>query len=134
MKNPISLRNVDLNKTMFENIMFFSYAEGGAMGEPCAILFYTKNGEFYHMNYVYGDVDIKKVEGLFPVFAECRFGMFGLNTQVPDGWNYIDLGMGNHLIVNDKVYTMFVKMIGKDIEPPIVFRRWVEVADALLNS
>lgn len=133
MREVIDLCNADLNKSVFKNIMFFSFAEGGAMGEPGAILFYVKSGEFYHLNYVYGDVDIKKVEELFPVFAECRFGMFGLNSQVPDGWNYVDLGMGNHLIVNDEVYDSFVKMIGEDIEPPTVFRRWVEVADSLLN-
>lgn len=133
MKSPINLCNADLNQSVFKNIMFFSFAEGGAMGEPGAILFYVKGGDLYHMNYVFGDIDIKKVEELFPVFAECRFGMFEINPLVPVGWNYVDLGMGNHLIMCDEVYETFVQKIGEDIEMPVVFRRWIEIAADILN-
>lgn len=42
--------------------MFFSLAEGGAMGEPGGVFFFDKNGQTYHFNYVFGDVDMGKVE------------------------------------------------------------------------
>ena len=76
MNKPLDLCNADINKAVFKNVMFFSIAEGGAMGEPGGVLLYVESGELYHFNYVYGDVDIKKVEEMFPTLTECKFGLF----------------------------------------------------------
>ena len=132
MKRPIDLCNADLTKATFKNVMFFSLAEGGAMGEPGAVLFYVKSGELYHFNYVYGDVDIKKVEKLFPTLAECRFGLFGIGSSVPEGWNYVSLGMGNHLIVNDEVFSSFAEKIDLDAEPSTIYMNWLDVAGSII--
>lgn len=143
MQRPIDLCNADLTKATFNDVMFFSLAEGGAMGEPGAILFYVKSGELYHLNYVFGDVDINKVEKLFPTLSECRFGMFGLNSSVPRGWNYVNLGMGNHLIVNDDVFGVFKEQIDFgafkeqidiDAEPSEIYTKWLRVADNILQK
>lgn len=131
MSNPIDLCNADLIKETFKDVMFFSLAEGGAMGEPGAILFYVKSGELYHLNYVFGDVDITKVEKLFPTLAECRFG---LDSLVPKGWNYVNLGMGNHLIVNDEVFDAFAEQIGTETEPSVVYTKWMRIADNILHK
>ena len=98
MNKILELCNADINKATFKNVMFFSIAESGAMGEPGGVLFYVESGELYHFNYVYGDVDIRKVGKLFPVLEECRFGVFGIDSFVPKGWEYVNLGAGNHLI------------------------------------
>lgn len=132
MRRPIDLCNADLTKATFKNVMFFSLAEGGAMGEPGAVLFYVKSGELYHFNYVYGDVDIKKVEKLFPTLAECRFGLFGIGSSVPEGWNYVSLGMGNHLIVNDEVFSLFAEKIDLDAEPSMIYMNWLDVAGSIV--
>lgn len=132
MKRPIDLCNADLTKATFKDVMFFSLAESGAMGEPGAVLFYVKSGELYHFNYVYGDVDIKKVEKLFPTLAECNFGLFGLGSSVPKGWNYVSLGMGNHLIVNDEVFAAFTEQIGAETEPSVVYMNWLNVAESII--
>ena len=132
MKKPIDLCNADLNKATFKNVMFFSFAEGGAMGEPGAVYFLVKSGEMYHFNYAYGDVKLNKVQKLFPVLSECKFGMFGLDSSVPDGWNYVNLGMGNHLIVNDEVYPRFIEELGTDIEPSVAFMNWMIIAEKMV--
>lgn len=49
----------------------FSLDEGGAMGEPGAVLFYLDNGELYHFNYVYGDAEIKTVQKMFVPLSKC---------------------------------------------------------------
>lgn len=134
MKEPIGLCNTDLKKEIFKDVMFFSLAEGGAMGEPGAVLFFSKSGELYYFNYVYGDVDINKVQRLFPVLEKCEFGMFGLNSVVPTGWQYVNLGMGNHLIVNDEVYDIFRKKIDVDGDPGYVYMNWKSVAKEILNN
>ena len=133
MREPIELCNADLTKATFKDVMFFSLAEGGAMGNPGRVLFYVKSGELYSFNFVYGDVEINKVEKLFPTLAECRFGLFGMNSSVPQGWNYVDLGMGNHLIVNDEVYNLFKERVGSDKRPSEIYGCWLEVANGILN-
>ena len=60
MKNTIELCNRDLKKSIFNDIMFFSLAEGGAMGEPGGVFFFDKKGQTYHFNYVFGDADMGK--------------------------------------------------------------------------
>ena len=133
MNRPLEVCNADINKTLFKNVMFFSLAEAGAMGEPGGVLFYVKSGELYHFNYVYGDVDIKKVEKMFPALQECRFGMFGMNSVVPTGWKYVSLGMGNHLIVNETVYEKFRCEFPEDTEDYVIYSNWLEVAQKMLD-
>ena len=133
MYKRLEICNADINKALFKNVMFFSLAEAGAMGEPGAALFYVKSGELYYFNYVYGEVDMEKVKSKFPVLAECRFGIFGMDSSVPEGWHYVNLGMGNHLIVSDKVYNQFISEFSQDIEPSVLYQNWVEVAGKILE-
>ena len=132
MNKPLDLCNADINKAVFKNVMFFSIAEGGAMGEPGGVLFYVESGELYHFNYVYGDVDIKKVEEMFPTLTECKFGLFGIDSQVPKGWKYVSLGMGNHLIMKENVYEQFMDKFSEEMEPSIIYQNWVNVARDIL--
>lgn len=134
MKKTIELSNRELNIKTFHNVMFFSLAEGGAMGESGGVFFFDKFGQPYHFNYVFGDVDMEKVEKLFPALSNCEFGMFGLDSRVPDGWNYVNLGMGNHLIVNDEVYSKFSEMLGDENEPSVIYGKWIDIADSILNT
>jgi len=132
MREPIELCKANINKTLFEDVMFFSLAESGAMGEPGAIWMFAKTGIVYHFNYVFGDVKISKVEKLFPVLAECKFGMFGIGSSIPKGWNYVNLGMGNHLIVNDEMYPAFREIVPEDTEPSIAYMKWMDAAETVL--
>ena len=66
--------------------MAFRYFHRGAMGEPGAVSLYLDNGELYHFNYVYGDVEIKTVQKMFVPLSKCKFGMFGLDSSAPKGW------------------------------------------------
>lgn len=134
MRKPIELCNADLTKATFKDVMFFSLAEGGAMGCPGEILVCLKTGEQYAFNFVYGDAEIKKVEELFPPLTKCSFGIFGIDSKVPEGWSYVNLGMGNHLIVNDEVHEVFVEKMGIDAEPSEKYSRWLEVAEDIINS
>ena len=134
MMDTIELCNKELNKDTFKDVAFFSLAEGGAMGEPGGVFFFDKAGKTYHFNYVFGDVDMGKVEKLFPVLSECEFGMFGLDSVVPKGWNYVNLGMGNHLIVNEELYSKFVELLDGEDEPSVIYGKWVGIADSMLNG
>ena len=98
------------------------------------MLLYLDNGELYHFNYVYGDVEIKTVQKMFVPLSKCKFGMFGLDSSAPKGWNYVNLGMGNHLIVRDDMIAPFMEQIGEDAEPSEVYMKWMEVAEEILSK
>lgn len=102
-----------LRKEIFRDILFFSLAEGGACGFPGEMIAVNKEPAAYSMQSVFGDVDVREVKKLFPVLEQCRFGIFGYDSKVPEGWNYVNLGLGNHLIVADEVYDLF-KSLTKD--------------------
>jgi len=134
MKDTIELCNNDLKKSIFENIMFFSLAEVEACGEPGGVFFFDKKGQKYHFNYLHGDVDLVKVEKLFPILGVCRFESCVLGSNVPEGWKYVNLGEGNHLIVYDAVYPEFAEIFGDEDIPYLKIRKWKVIADFILNK
>lgn len=117
-----------LNKEIFEDVLFFSLAEGGACGVPGEMVVINKEPAAYAMQSVFGDVDVREVEKLFPVLPECEFGLFGLNSKVPKGWNYVSLGLGNHLIVADEVYDQFKSLTEDCKEDYEYYAVWQDVA------
>ncbi|MBE5933949.1 MAG: hypothetical protein E7263_11080 [Lachnospiraceae bacterium] len=134
MRKPIELNNRMITKEIMEETLFMSIAEGGAMGEPGGVYFYDRNGNLYHFNYVYGDVDLGKVEKMFPVLESCDFGLFGINSSVPEGWHYINLGAGNHLIVKQEVYSMFAEQIKKCKRPVEIYQQWMDKAAYVIEE
>lgn len=57
-----------------------------------------------------------------------------MNSSVPTGWNYVYIGMGNHLIVNDDVIEAFDEKIGEDADPSEVFMNWRRYAEEILSE
>ena len=131
-KEIIELHNEDLQRELFADVLFFKLAEGGAMGRPGEVIFYRKNGEKYWFNYVYDDIDMEKVEQLFPPLSECKFCLADMDGEEPKGWKYVNLGAGNHLLVADEVYEEFRKRIGNVRSLGEIYQKWMKVADELL--
>ncbi len=134
MIKEIELDNKTFTKELLDKTAFFSVAEGGAMGEPGGILFITDDGKLYHANYVFGDFKHETIKESFPIIDECKFGLFGMGTTVPDGWTYISLGFGNHLIVKDDYYAAFEPLIAKYNSPGELYQHWVEKAHESLST
>jgi hypothetical protein len=54
--------------------------------------------------------------------------MFGSTDRVPDGWHYLYLGMGNHLIVEASVFNEFAAKV-KDLDDPVyLYQNWYRAA------
>ena len=93
----------NLEEINYNDIMFYLKAEAGAMGESGGIEILTKDGKFYHTNIVeefdlYERLMNEKLEPLN------RFEAFiGRPADVPDEFEYYDLGFGNSLLVNTKI-------------------------------
>lgn len=126
IKNLIDSKS--LSKEIFKDVLFFSLAEGGAMGVPGEMIVVNKSPGAFAMDSVYGDVDVVEVERLFPVLGQCCFGLFGLDSEVPEGWNYVNLGAGNHLIVADEVYDEFKRLTRDCKEDYEYYGAWQDAA------
>lgn len=127
------VNNEMLCEEMFEDVAFFMFAEGGAMGEMGCVTWLQEDGRKYHGNYCFGDIDLDKLDSLFPVFGKCTFGMFGHGSKVPRGWKYVNLGMGNHLVVNKKYYDAFDEKTKDCTDPAEYYQKWQQVADEILG-
>ena len=124
----IELNDSTFDKDILEKTTFFQIAEGGAMGEPGGIVFLTEDGTAYHANYCFGDLRWETIQHAFPVINQCQFGMFGIDSQVPENWVYVNLGMGNHLIVRQDRYAEFNSLIAKYKSPIEIYQNWLESA------
>ena len=127
----IELENATFTKDILDGTTFFQLAEGGAMGEPGGIVFLTEGEKVYHANYCFGNLTKETMEKAFPVLAECEFGIFGIGSKVPEGWVYVNLGMGNHLIVRADYYGKF-ETLTKEYKPlGELYQHWLEIAISL---
>ncbi|MBR4765758.1 MAG: hypothetical protein IK085_03215 [Clostridia bacterium] len=131
MIETLELDNNSFVKETLDNTVFFQLAESGAMGEPGGIIFITDNGLNYHANYCFGDLKWETIRTAFPVIDECIFGMFGHNSAVPKDWVYVNLGMGNHLIVREDFYVKFEPLISNYNRPSEIYQHWLEKAQSL---
>ena len=124
---PIELFNDTFTKDLLDTTVFFKIAESGAMGERGGIDFITEQGKLYHANYLYSDLEWETVQKAFPTINECGFGLFSEDDGVPKGWEYVALGMGNHLIVREDYYSEFEPLIAyKSVLE--VYMKWKELA------
>ena len=130
-KTVHALTNRTFTKALLDKTTFFQIAEGGAMGEPGGIWFLTEDNQIYHANYCFGDLTEKTISSAFPVIDQCSFGLFGFDSKVPDGWQYVNLGFGNHLLVRQDRYESFAPLITVYKSPGEVYEHWLEHAVAV---
>ena len=90
------------------DIVAFSSAAPGAMGDAGAIEVVTTKGEVYYANPFYEDIEMEQVFEVCPPLSECRFGVFG-GGVIPEGWKTIYLGFGNHLVLHESISEDFRK-------------------------
>lgn len=134
MIKTVELCNEDLDSKVFEDVQFFKLAEGGAMGCPGEVVFYTKSGKKYCFNYVFENIDMRKVERYFEPLSKCRFGIGGIGSEEPKGWKYVNLGAGNHLLVVNELYDNFIKKIGPVKSLGEIYQKWMCVAEEILSN
>lgn len=102
------------------------------MGEPGGVTFITNDGTMYEFNYIYEDTTYEDVKEFFPVITKCMFAIFGEGSIVPDGWKYVNLGMGNHLLVADEICKDFYAEIKDFKKPSEVYAIWKNKAEKVM--
>ena len=94
------------------DIVAFSFAYEGAMGEMGAIYIISRDGKIYHTNYCQGDdpIDTNHINDIIPVFKDISWRMFDCLSNNPD-WRTIDLFAGNNLVMVSEIYDDFIKKV-----------------------
>lgn len=124
MTELIELSPENYNKHLPLDLIAFSYASGGAMGEGGAIILVSKTGMAYHLNYIYDEWKYDIINTLCPVLEQCDIGIFG-EDNAPEGWTPFNLGMGNHLFFRSEIEKEFMILLEKKQMHP--YRAWLGI-------
>ena len=119
------------------DIVAFSFAYEGAMGEMGAIYIIDRDGKIYHANYCQGDerIDPSHINDIIPVFKDISWRMFDCLSNNPD-WKPVDLFAGNNLLMVNEIYDDFMKKVQEaNLEHPSrLFQRWPGFVLCLLGK
>ena len=148
MKNKIELSKSNYKNYLPINIMAFSYANGGAQGEPGGIIILDNEGKFFHLNYETGDLKpdeiyeicppLKEINNNSKKFDEMNKGKGNICEICPalkqiilknntEKFEEMNMGMGNKLFVNKSIFPE-VKEKTKDItRPNMLYIRWKNI-------
>lgn len=98
--NVIEISEYNYQDYLSIEIVAFSFAFPGAMGEGGAIYILDNEGQIYHANYRKENdgISTEHIKDIIPVFEDIHFGIFGSKSN-NDEWVSIYLGAGNHLLI-----------------------------------
>lgn len=129
-EEPIELDKDNIKDIDFDRIIAVMVAEGGAMGEPNALLVVDENMKLYHSNFAFGNFKPEELKEKFPVVAGFDCPSDKIN-ELDLGWKWFYLGAGNALLVRDQYYEHFKNRVeselGKDYKKGELYQRWYEI-------
>lgn len=136
------MNTIEINELNYQafhklDIVAFSVASPGAMGEGGSIYIIDKDGQLYHANYCHGENRIqgKHIKDIIPVIEDIQFGMFDSKSNNEE-WIPLYLGFGNHLLIIKSLYEDFCKKrddANFDI-PAEIFQHWPGLIIGLLGK
>ena len=110
--NTIEITDSNRHDYSSLDIVAFSFASAGAMGEMGGIRIIDRDAAVYHANFCYGADHIAPdhIHDIIPVFKELGGNMLGCKSK-NDDWETIYLGYGNHLVMLKEIYAEFNKKV-----------------------
>lgn len=129
----VQIDESNINEISYQNINFITIAEGGAMGHPGEIELLTNNLKMYRINPFYNNVPkelVEKLNTLCPLLDEINHSTEFFDKIDPQ-WNYLNMGMGNHLFIRKEIYNSFKNICQKkfpDSRPGILYQNWLVIA------
>jgi hypothetical protein len=119
----IEIYSSNYNSFLGLDIIAFSYAEPGAMGERGAVNIAISDGRLLHMNFVKGNININEIQAICPILKECREKKF---LFAPQKWNLKRLGFGNYLFINNKIINKFDSLTCNFAQVEL-YKRWRDI-------
>lgn len=115
------------------DIVAYFFAEDGAQGMNGDVKILTTNSKWYHGNFCYGKITEGDAISLLPGLEDFNPRFDGLATNIPQGYYYQYLGMGNHLFVNE-TYSETFKYIFSRIPKDDQYFIYQIVLDAIISN
>ena len=130
LENNIELKPLNYTKYLPINIIAYSYATPGAMGSPGKVQIITKEGKFFHFNYVEDDFKENDIKAICPPIIERKND----DHKFEEEWEELNLGMGNSLIVNKSIGQKFEEKTKNIKGPGDLFRKWKEIVYEIIQN
>lgn len=118
----VYLENNQISKIAPGDVMAIKIAANGAMGEPGGVIIFMKKKNQIIIgrgNYTYGNFDIDAFLEHMKADTGKDFMFFVERDEAPEGWNFINMGMGNNLYVRNSYYKQVEKKYKKMLESDI---------------
>lgn len=118
-----------------ESIAFISVAEAGAMGIPNGVVIAAENEHkvtWYMFNLA--EDSFEDLKSVWPSFD--TFSPWEEDHGLAEGWRYMDLGAGNHLMMRDRYAKKFHRELRK-LKPEhagIIYMTWKAIAHTILTE
>ena len=128
-QNTIELNLSNYNSYLPINIVAYSYASSGAMGEPAGVNIISKEGQLFHFNYVEGDIKQNEMYMIIPSLKE-RIDNISLYEE---NWKDFSMGMGNNLTIHISIYDKFEEKIQNlNLSKSGLFQQWKKIVLEIL--
>ena len=116
------------------DIVAFLFAQPGAMGDPGGVEIIDAQGQSYYTNYCYNGISYDQLVEVVPDLKNSKIGIVG--HQVPEGWNAIYIGYGNHLTIKSDYYNQFQEEAdNRHIkEASVLYQQWYGIVLKLLGK
>ena len=132
-------RTIEITESNYKDytsldIVAFSFAQSGAIGEPGGVLIVDAMGQVYHANYCYDNLDFDHLLEVVSAVKDCKFGI--LDHQTPEGWAPVQLGFGNHLTIRTEYHSQFEEETNnRHIKSPgQLYQQWIGMVLKLLGK
>ena len=132
----IEISKAELNRDLFEGVLFFQFNEAGAMdvdeGTVCVV---KPDGRLYRISILNGDISFEDIKEAFPAMKTWNFGLCGNGGKVSDVWFYFYIGLGCHLVIHESVYEEFCAWRDRGeskAQKPV--RWWRSFAEKIVNK
>lgn len=85
------------------------------------------------MNGIYEDIEMEQVFEVCPPLSKCRFGVFG-GGIIPEGWETVYLGFGNHLVLHESINEEFRKKAEQSEIKEVgdLYNKWMDIVKRIL--
>ena len=124
MNNKIEIKKSNYKDYLPISMIAFSFAGGGAQGDPGGIKIVDIDGRIFYLNHAFGDLNENEVKEICPPLKE----------RSPEGWQIINMGMGNTLFVSKSILQQFQEKT-KDIKTPSgYYSRWVNIVLNIIKN
>ena len=135
--NHIEIDELNYQDYQHLDIVAYSFARGGAMGDPGGIIIVDSDGQVYHANYCYGRHSIKSehIKLIIPVFEDLRISLTTCKTE-NDNWLTIDLGYGNYLFLSKAISDAFCREVesGDYDTVGVLYQHWRSLVLKILKT